>query len=183
MSLVSRVEDSILLLKTKHGDQAAFAELYDKYVDALFRFAFYRLSDQEVAQDIVSDLFLKLWQRLQEPNSKSIENLRAFLYQMARNLIADYYRSRAATLPLEQAIEVQNSGLGSEQNIHQQVSLAEIEKALKLLKPEVQELIILAHVEGLSHKEIAIIIGKNVSATRVMLHRALQDLRKILQES
>ncbi|HBH16717.1 MAG TPA: hypothetical protein DDW92_00405, partial [Candidatus Veblenbacteria bacterium] len=109
MKLSRRIEDQILLLKIKHGDQEAFAIIYDKYVDALFRFVVFRVRSEEIAQDITSELFLKIWQHI-TTSPTNVENLRAFLYQMARNLVADHYRTTQETLPLEEAIEVEGSG-------------------------------------------------------------------------
>lgn len=181
MKLTRRIEDQILLLKIKHGDQAAFASIYDRYVDALFRFVLFRVRNEEVAKDLVSDLFLKVWQYLVGGEAK-VTNLRAFLYQVARNLIADHYRDRASqeTLPLEEAMQVVGGG---ETQLKVRLSLAEVEKALKQLSPEWQEVILLAYVEGLKHSEIALIIGKSHAATRVMIHRAMQELKRILNRT
>lgn len=177
MQLARRIEEEILLLKIKHGDQEAFAQIYDLYVDALFRFVSFRVPTQEHAQDIVSELFLRLWQRLREPDAK-VQNVRAFAYQIARNLIADFYRSAQETLPLEQAYDKPHDTATASPDFN--VSLREVEDALRQLRPESQEIIILAHIEGIKPKEIATIIGKTPEATRVMLHRALQELKDIL---
>lgn len=179
MKLSRRIEEDILLLKIRHGDQEAFAVIYDRYVDALFRFVVFRVKSQELAQDIVSELFLKIWQHL-TARERVVANLRAFLYQIARNLVADHYRTAQETLPLEDTSEM--VGKGEQQlNIHQ--SLVEVEKALKSLRPDWQEVIILSHIEGLKNSEIALIIGKSHSATRVILHRAMQELKSILNQT
>lgn len=177
MQLARRIEEEILLLKIKHGDQEAFAQIYDLYVDSLFRFVNFRVPTPEQAQDIVSELFLRLWQRLREPEAK-VHNLRAFAYQIARNLIADYYRSAQETLPLEQAYETPHTKKESSPEFN--MSLREVEDGLRKLRPESQEIIVLAHIEGIKPKEIATIIGKTPEATRVMLHRALQELKEVL---
>ena len=179
MKLSRRIEDQILLLKIKHGDQEAFAVIYDRYVDALFRFVVFRVQSEEIAQDITSELFLKIWQHITTAPTE-VENLRAFLYQMARNLVADHYRSNQETLPLEEAIEVEGSGV-EDLNIH--LSLAEVEKGLSNLPSEWQEVIILAYIEGFKHAEIGAIIGKSPAATRVVLHRAIKELKRILNQS
>ncbi len=178
MKLSRRIEEEILLLKIKHGDQAAFAVIYDRYVDALYRFVVFRVPSEETAQDIVSELFLKVWQYL-AIDQKKVDNLRPFLYQVARNLVADYYRTTQESLPLEEAMEVKDSKSIS---LDRRISLVELEKGLRLLKDEWQEIIILAHIEGFKHNEIAAIIGKSASATRVMLHRAMQELKKVLNK-
>lgn len=180
-----RIEEGILLLKIRHGDQAAFATLYDRYVDALFRFISFRVRQPETAQDITSDLFLRVWEYLRKPEGKQVLNLRAYLYQVARNLIADHYRATQGQgeLPLEEAFEVKAESGRSSEHLERQVTLKEVEQALALLKPEWQEVIVLAHVEGLRASEIASIIGKSTAATRVTLHRALQELKRLLSQT
>ncbi|KKS83546.1 MAG: RNA polymerase sigma-H factor [Parcubacteria group bacterium GW2011_GWD2_43_10] len=171
MKLSRRIEDQILLLKIKHGDQEAFAIIYDKYVDALFRFVVFRVRSEEIAQDITSELFLKIWQHI-TTSPTNVENLRAFLYQMARNLVADHYRTTQETLPLEEAIEVEGSGA---KDLNVRLSLAEVEKGLSNLPGD--------YIEGFKHAEIAAIIGKSPAATRVLLHRAIKELKRILNQA
>lgn len=181
MHMKRRITDQILLLKIRHGDAQAFAELYDCYVDQLFRFVSYRVREQELAQDLTSELFLKVWQLLSQVEAKAkVDNLQAYLYQVARNLIADHYRSHQETLPLEEAIEVRDRAPGPAENTQQRLSLDKVEQGIKQLPAEWQEVVILAHVEGIPPREIAVIINKSSAATRVILHRALAELRKIL---
>lgn len=179
MSLARRVEEQILLLKIRHGDQAAFAIVYDRYVDALFRFAAFRVRTQELAQDITSEVFLRLWQHLTS-GEREVDNLRAYLYQVARNLIADHYRKQESLVGLDEAIYIPATGEGGHQHIDQRLALADIERALLKLRDDWQEIVILAYVEGLKPQEIAPIIGKSSAATRVMLHRALQELKSVI---
>lgn len=183
MSLTRRIEEEILLLKIKHGDQQAFAMVYDTYVDSLFRFVVFRVRTQELAQDITSELFLKLWQYLTQNNEARVKNLRAYLYQVARNLIADHYRSEQKTLPLEEAIDIGATHAPGQLSPEMRLSLRDIESALTKLKDEWQEVVILAYVEGLKPQEIAVIINKSPAATRVILHRALQELKKLLGQA
>lgn len=182
MNMKRRILDQVLLLKIRHGDPQAFAELYDVYVDQLFRFVSYRVREKELAQDLVADLFLKVWQGLTQPEAATqVENAQAYLYQIARNLIADHYRANQETLPLEQALEVQDKTPGPAEQTQQQLSLEQIEQGLRRLSPEWQEIVVLAYVEGLPPRDIAPIIGKSNAATRVMLHRALKELRQVLE--
>lgn len=178
MSIVQELEDKLLLSKIQHGDATAFGVVYDKYVDPMYRFISFRVRSKEQAQDLTSELFAKAWQYLSSGSERGITNLRAYLYQSARNIIADYYRTRQETLPLEQAVEVSS-------NIHisfdTRISLEQVEVALTKLKDEWQEIVLLAYVEGFKPREIAKIIGKSQAATRVTLHRALKELRTLLE--
>ena len=182
MSEITRkLRDEILLIKMRHGSREAFATVYDVYVDAIYRFIFYRVATPEIAEDITSELFLKLWQYLTNNTSNEIKikNLRAYLYQTARNLIADHYRLKNEDISLDELVEA-GDGKAETDNIEQIFNLQEIENSLLKIKPEWREVIVLAHVEGLPHQEIAEILGKTPAATRVILHRALRELRQVL---
>lgn len=179
MNLARRIEEEVLLLKIRHGDQAAFAVVYDRYVDALFRFVSFRVRTHELAQDITSEVFLKVWHYLTS-GEREVANLRAYLYQAARNLIADHYRKQEELIALDEAVAVPATGEGGHQHIEQRLALADVERAISKLREDWQEVVVLAYVEGLRPQEIAPIIGKSGAATRVMLHRALQELRKVL---
>ena len=72
-----------------------FLEAYEKYADALFRYCYFRLSDEEKAKDVVQDTFLKTWDYIAQ--GKSITEMSAFLYRVARNCIVDQYRKRKTT--------------------------------------------------------------------------------------
>ncbi len=179
MKLSRRIEEEILLLKIRHSDQQAFAVVYDRYVDPLYRYVSFRVRSPELAQDLSSELFLKVWQHLTSERAPNVLNLRAYLYQVARNLVADYYRTAQETLPLDEALEV--SGVrGNVASVERNVTLGEVERAIAKLKPEWQEVVLLAHVEGLKPGDIAPIIGRTPVATRVLLHRALAELKRIL---
>lgn len=168
-----------MLLKIKHGDVGAYAELYDVYVEPIYRYILFRVPSRELAEDTTSEVFLKAWEKLSGGNE--VRNLRAYLYQIARNQIADYYRKdHQQTLPVEAADEHKIS----EQSVQleRQINLADIEKSLRILKPEWQEIIVLVHIEGLPLKEAAAIIGRTHGATRALLHRALNELKKLINQ-
>jgi RNA polymerase sigma factor (sigma-70 family) len=80
-------------------DPEAFAKIYDKYVTAIYRFVILKLPRKQDAEDITAETFTRFWQHLQ--SQKKVKSVRAYLYQIARNQIADFYRSRKNTESLE----------------------------------------------------------------------------------
>lgn len=181
MTFSRRIEEEILLLKIRRGDQAAYAQVYDRYVDALYRFVTFRVRTPELAQDITSELFLRVWQHITGGTSK-VNNIRAYLYQVARNLIADHYRGQEELLGLDEMIAAPASSTTGQAQLERRVALADVERALTNMRGDWQELVLLAHVEGLKPQEIALIIGKSRAATRVMLHRAMAELKRLLHQ-
>ncbi len=181
MSKLTTIKEQVLLLKIRHGDAAAYAEIYDTFVSAIFRYINFRVANEEIAQDLTSDTFLKVWERLTSDTEIKVRNIRAYLYQVARNLIADHYRQQQPLLLEDLAEELDNNSETTEVHLERQATLAEIEQALKKLKPLYQEVIILIYIEGLSIKEAAAILDKTSGATRVLLHRALNQLKSLLK--
>ncbi|MFH1867075.1 MAG: RNA polymerase sigma factor [Patescibacteria group bacterium] len=179
MSVEKHLKEQILLLKIKHGDAGAYAEVYDQYVEPIYRYILFRTPTAEVAQDLTADVFLKVWERLSA--GYQVSNLKAYLYQVARNLITDHYRQNQEIALTESVIEA-NQELATASDVNSRLTLAEIEKSLRQLKPEWQEVVILVHVEGLSLKEAAVIIGRSGGATRALLHRALKELKRLLNK-
>src|ERR1700690_2201544 len=141
---------SALLAKAKSGQQSAFAEIYSLYFKKIYRFIFFRVSHKEVAEDLAEEVFLKAFTKL-----ASIIDDRTFegwLYQIARNLVIDYYRQKKITIGLE---EIENT-LEYETNVIDVVNLEHQQKTLlkfiKELAPEQQIVIKLKFLEGLENR-------------------------------
>mgnify|MGYP001620119230 CR=1 FL=1 len=96
---MSNLIDRYLIFRIRaKRDSDAFAEIYDKYVNAIYRFVFLKVPSTEDAQDITAEVFTKLLNVLNE--NQRVTYVRALLYKMARNLIADFYRKRQPTQSL-----------------------------------------------------------------------------------
>jgi len=178
-------------------DPDAFGELYNIYVDQIFRFVYFKVSRKEEAEDLTAEVFLKTWQYInEEKEAKEINNLKAFLYQTARNSVIDFYRKKKSTesLLVEQKNESdeieenwsRNEIVDSKKNPLEEMQLnsdiEEVKKALRNLKEEYREAILLKFVEEMSIGEIANILGKKRGAVRVLLHRAVQALKEAVRE-
>jgi len=164
-------------MTNKHKE---FSKIYDKQIDKIYRFIYLKVSSEEIAQDICSETFLRGWKRFQVKSSK-IENIQAFLYQIARNLIADHYREKGNVqiVPLESIVIID-----SKQNLEKNAILTSdidgVKKALTNLKDDYQNVIIWHYLNDLSISEIAELLGRTKVSTRVLLHRALKALRQQL---
>ena len=156
-----------------------FIGAYEEFSDAIFRYCYFKLGDRELSKDFVQDVFLKTWSYLEKGND--IENFRAFLYRLARNIVIDWYRKNK-TFSLDKLRE--NGFDPVDQNAKTEV-YAEKEEAINLIKklgPQEQELITLRYIEELSLQEIASILNKKENNVSVMLHRAIKHLRSLLKE-
>ena len=159
-----------------------FVRIYDRYIEKIYRFVYIKVSSQEIAEDITSEVFLKVWKVYQKQKSVTIRNPGSFLYKTAKNLLADYYRKRSKTMvtSIEDQKEIADPNQDIDKKEATKEDLEKINKALQELKDEYQDVIIWYYVEDLSIPEIAKILNKSENAVRVMIHRAMTKLKEIL---
>jgi RNA polymerase sigma-70 factor (ECF subfamily) len=188
---MSNLVDRYLLfrIRTKR-DPEAFARIYDRYVKALYRFTLLKLPSQEDAQDVTAETFTKTWNYLQE--DQTVTHVRALLYRIARNLIADYYRQR----PVSHGVQVvsvtelheltssevrdDSSDRGRERRvIEARAEFSLLLKQLERLKEDYRDVVTLRLVDGLSFDDIAHVLEKTPGNVRVIYHRALKALKEI----
>lgn len=160
-----------------------YSKIYDKCVDKIYRFIFLKVSSQEVAEDLTSEVFLRGWEsfkKSQNPkaNSRKIENPRAFLYQIARNLITDHYREKGqAQLVSMEYAPMADPTTDLEEKAMLGSDLERVKVALADIKEDYREVIIWYYLDELSVPEIAKILDKSEEAVRVQIHRALKALK------
>jgi len=182
------IQAQYLIFKARNKDPEAYSQVYDLYVDKIYRFIFFKVNNQEEAQDITSEVFLKTWHYIID--GKEIKNLNALFYKIARNLVIDYYRKASQKdISLEDLVAGADSLKpdkelihNSQDNLDNKIQLEKIQDKLLGLKEEYREVIILRFVEGLSINEIAEIVAKKNGAVRVILFRALNALRELMGE-
>jgi len=176
------------LWKAKNKDPESFAQVYDLYVDKIYRFIYFKVSQPELAQDLTAETFLKGWEYLVSGNK--VDNLSALLYRIARNLVIDHYRKKHTQEVIidEELLEHESSLVATQLPKLQDVVGAklELEQLIVLmqeLKEEYREVLILKHIEEFSIGEIAQVTQKNAGAVRVTLHRAQKALQVLLDEN
>jgi RNA polymerase sigma-70 factor (ECF subfamily) len=169
-----------LLEKAKTGEDAAFSQLYELYFEKIYRFAFYRVGHKEVAEDLTEDVFIKAFNSLHSLSKDS--SFESWLYQIARNKVIDYYRSKRLIMPID---EIENL-IEYETNLVDIVNLKIEQKLLlKLIKelaPEQQVVIKLKFFEDLPNNQIAELLHKTEGAIRVVQHRAITKLRELIEQ-
>ena len=163
--------------------QDIFGTIYNDNVEKIYRFIFFKVGSQEIAEDLTSESFIRGWKAFQEASNpkpkKEIKNPRAFLYQIARNLIADHYREKGRTqfVSLDDTVLIDPSPTIQEQAVLES-DLDTIKAALVYLKDEYQEVIIWYYLEDIAISEIAQMLDKSEGAVRVTLHRAIKVLKE-----
>jgi RNA polymerase sigma-70 factor (ECF subfamily) len=180
------LQEKYWIFKIKHSkDPDAYGKLYDLYIGRIFRFVLFKVSSVEEAEDITSEVFLKVWNYIRT-TSKRIDNLNALLYRMARNAVIDYYRDKRRTekpLSSDEQFRKIETERDLDKEIDQKIEIKNIQSYLNQIKDEYREVIILRYVEDYSVNEIAEILKKSKGNVRVLVHRALNQIRELMEEN
>ncbi|MBP9762988.1 sigma-70 family RNA polymerase sigma factor [Patescibacteria group bacterium] len=152
---------------------------YEEFSDAIFRHCFFRVYHREQARDLMQQVFMKTWEYL--ASGKSIENLRAFLYRTANNLIIDEARKKKEPVSLdvleEQGIEPKHD---RQSELEATIDGSKIATYLKKLPKDDREILVLRFIDDLSPKEIADVLQETANVVSVRIHRAIKKLRELL---
>lgn len=179
-----------LLAALRRRDTDAFSFLFETYSDKIYRLAVGILEDENEAEGVVQDTFLRLFAKLDQFEGRS--KLGTWLYRVAYNAAVDRLRQRRPTLSMdvgEDEAEIPIPVIqadwqqGPENLLAKSEIAAELDKAIAALPEKFRVIFILREIEELSTQETAAIAGISVSATKVRLHRARLFLREQLAES
>ena len=173
-------ERKLLFLVRTRKDKQAFGELYDLYVEKIYRFVYFKINNKEEAEDLTSEVFLKTWNYLIEYAEKEIDSFSGLIYRISRNAIVDFYRKKARHNECNiDTFEDTLVGKSDVQGIEDGYDVEKLMIIIKKMKQEYQEVILLKHVEELSVAEIAQILDKTRTGVRVTLHRAMKKLKDL----
>ena len=163
--------------------KAGFTKAYDEYADAIFRHCYFRLSDRERAKELMQETFIRTWDYMLKRNER-IENLRAFLYKTANNLVIDEYRKARGNQSLE-TMEENGFQPGSDESVTDEVSVKlDSERVLEVIKEvdiKYRQAVIMRYIDDLSPKEMAKITGESQNNISVRINRGIRQLREILE--
>ena len=174
-----------IVTRAQAGDAEAFGELYDRYVDVVYRYIYYRVANATLAEDLTSETFLRALRRIASYTWQG-RDIGAWFVTIARNLIADHfksgrYRLEVATSDLVEA-GADRSEDGPENEVLAGITNAALLEAVKRLNTEQQECISLRFLQGMSVAETAAIMGKNEGAIKALQYRAVKSLSRLLPE-
>lgn len=167
------------------GEASAFGLLYDKYQPQIYRFVYLKVSHREAAEDLTHQVFLNAWQKIENYKFRGFP-FSSWLYSIARNQIIDYYRVQKTNISSEEAIELEVELTVENpiaKNIDNNLDKEKVRRAIKKLKAEHQNVVILRFIEELSVRETAAAIGKTPLAVKLIQHRAVKNLKKIINNS
>jgi RNA polymerase sigma-70 factor (ECF subfamily) len=157
----------------------AFGELYDHYFSQIYRFVYSRLRNQEAAEDVTSEVFFKALRAIGRYRSTG-PPFSAWLYQISTNAITDHHRSKKPTSELEAAFDLAVDEPGLDEQIAQKQEAARIWAVIDTLPEQQRMALTLKLGEDLKLAQIGVIMGKSEGAVKLLVHRAMQSMRKKL---
>lgn len=175
------LDESRLIQRAQKGDRDAIAALYDRCYDPVFTYIYYRVSDHECAEDLTTEVFVRMITLLHGYVDHG-KPILAWLYTIAHNLVVDHYRSRKVeTVSLDERL-VENDGKHPARRSEERESQEMLGRALEKLTEEQRLVIQLKFIEDYEVGEVAAIMNRNERAIRSLQHRALAALLRVFQQ-
>lgn len=177
---MEKLKEAILLDRLKKGDATAFTETYGLFAQKIYRHALFRTSSIEVAEDIMSETFVKAWEVVRE-RVDEIRNLKAFLWRIADNMVIDHYR-RKGRAPVQLTDEMEESlphDARIEEGVDGVLARDRLASALGRLREETRALLVMRYIDDLPIATIAEMTGRKPNAVYVALHRAVKELKDV----
>jgi RNA polymerase sigma-70 factor, ECF subfamily len=172
-----------LIRGAKRGKTENFSTLYAHYVPSIYRFIYMKVTHREEAEDLTHEVFLSAWQNLGSYQSRGFP-FSSWLYQIARNKVIDYYRLRKVKVALEDASPEQLKAEGDPAaELDKQFTLETVRSAIRSLSHDKQDVLLMKFMEDLPHEEIARTLAKSEGAVRLIQHRAINELKKLLRQN
>jgi RNA polymerase sigma-70 factor (ECF subfamily) len=175
-------QDVIALVeRAREGDPEAFASLYDRYVDRVYRFVLYRVNgDSALAEDLTSEVFLRVLRNIKTFTWQG-RDVGAWFVTIARNLVLDHFKSGRFRLEMVGAEASPNvDAVDAEDEALSRVSQADLYRAIQQLGNEQQEVIYWRFLQGYSVAETAAAMGKTDGAIKALQYRAVKALYKLV---
>ena len=174
---VTEADDDALALAARQ-DAAAFAELYRRHLNRVYRYLLARVGDVHGAQDLTAQPFLAALEHINSYRGQG--GFVAWLLTIARNKAADSFRRSRTTLPLEAALDLEHPDPTPEHVVTERLELEQVTRALRAIAHDRAEALTLRLFGGLSVTEVSRIMGRSEASVKMLLHRAMRDLRERL---
>jgi RNA polymerase sigma-70 factor (ECF subfamily) len=173
-----------LVALAQQGDGEAFGQVYDAYVESVYRYLYYRVGSHALAEDLTSETFLRALRRINSFRWQG-KDIGAWFTTIARNLVVDHVKSSRFKLEVSTAdmLDADRGDDGIEAEVLGRLQSAALLDAVRRLKPEQQECVVLRFLQGLSVAETAEVLGRSEGAVKQLQLRAVRALAKLLPDS
>jgi RNA polymerase sigma-70 factor (ECF subfamily) len=172
-----------LVRRAQGGDAEGFGQLYDRYVDVVFRFLLHRVGDRATAEDFTSETFVRALRRIDSLSFQG-RDIGAWLVTIARNIVLDHVKSSRFRLEVTTADmrDADRATAGPEEAVLQSLTNAELLAVVQQLSADQRECVVLRFMQGLSVAETAAAMGRKDGAIKALQHRAVRRLGTLLPD-
>ena len=172
--------DSHVLQRIVAGDEIAFRALYENNFDRIAKFTFKMCKSEAVTEEIVQDVFLKLWSNRE--NIGHVNDIEAYLFSIARNKTIDFLRRLAKETNIIQTLSTQQTEIHNvvDEKLNEDSLLILIEGALSGLSRQKRKIFEMSKIQGFSHDEIAETLQLSKSTVKNHLSETLKYLKKYI---
>ncbi len=179
----SETPENLLVQRAIANDRDAFANLYENNVARVSRYVYYRVHSQVDAEDITQEVFIRAWKAINRYSPRGV-SFGAWLIAIAHNLIIDHFRAKKQVIPLDSVADTLPSNDKSPTALSEvNFDRIQVKQAVFKLAPDKQKVVVMRFVDGLSCAEVAQLLNKSEGAVRVIQHRALKDLRRLMGQA
>lgn len=168
--------DEKLVSQAVHGDEQSMSRLYDRYAQAIFRYCFYQLGDEAIAQDLMQDTFVEVIHSLRTFNFTG--SFKSWIYTIAKRLVFAQLREkyRLPKTILHDWLPAPQDPDWIDEKFQAQKKEKAVKKLLSRLKPKERQVIELTYLQQLTSKEAGAVTGRTPESVRVIVHRAIKKL-------
>ena len=167
--------------KAKNGDAQVLTELYEKHRVSVFRYFFYQVGDKQAAEDLTSEVFVRMLGSIENYRPSSVP-FKAWLFKIARNMVADYYRSKKHVYLLPLVEDTPAVGDAVTTSVEGHLTSERLVNALRSLNQSQREVIILRFVNRQPINQVAKMMNKSENSIKGLQRRALLTLRETLSD-
>ncbi len=182
MRSLEHLDETILIEQAKE-EPTAFGELYERYVDKIYSYIYYRVGNDDDAEDLTARTFFQALDKIGSYEDRGAP-FSAWLYRIAHNLVANLHRqrSRHKTVPFEDPVVAAIRRPSPAAVVEKQEAREALLGAIHRLPEDRQQLLLLKFVEHMPNAQIGEIMGRTESSIKSLYHRTLLALRSDLQE-
>lgn len=174
-------ESDARLVTAARQDRSAFVALYRRYLPRVYRYVYRRVGNQQDAEDVTASVFTEAMESLNDYREQG--SFAGWLFTIAHRRVADYHRRQREGISLEEvAPALSDSGPGLEALALRRDRLERVAQALDELTADRQEALALRFFGELSNKEVAQVMGKSEAAVKMLVYRAIRQLRRRCRE-
>ena len=171
------MEDKELVIQCQSGNLSVFWELYDRYIDRIYKFIYLKTSSREIAEDITSEVFYKAMNSIGSFRSKEeTASFKSWIYTIANNKVIDFYRTKKQVSDIEECYNLWTHKDFS-WDVDNKDKVNKVLDFLETLKVDQKEVILLRIWEDLSYKEISEITGKSLDNCKKIVSRNLKNIQ------